>query len=338
MAPGKGSGRRFGRATGALATPPGLGGNAARRAGKPTKEKKVPQVVVVEQAPRAGRGKKQGGNKQPTTGRQLSGMNQSLIPAYMSTGDAFPIRGMARTNMLLGAGEQMLIACTNCGDSGTLVTIAKFSTPAGPVVLSQMNVPLMALASTAGGPTSARPMKCSLVFTCNTPVLDRGGVIYRLHSQSRLAIGAAPSGFSSAAWYAVGQTIAGHPDVRVGDLADYGHPRELICNVVDHTRYQDFTNFAGTATFDQFWQRIAVWPTSVELDRPMSTSFYFIESPSKAQSIGLVAYGQWYTRWPLDTVPGQAMRPVPTAPAEKLNAMHKAALVTAHTPHSVTVE
>jgi hypothetical protein len=57
----------------------------------------------------------------------------------------------------------------------------------------------------------------------------------------------------------------------------------------------------------------------------MSSIWVIMEAPSVAQAYTLQFSGSWYTRWPLDTVPGQSMRPVPTAPASAINAARDAA-------------
>jgi hypothetical protein len=56
----------------------------------------------------------------------------------------------------------------------------------------------------------------------------------------------------------------------------------------------------------------------------MSTTFFLFEQPATNQTYNFTARGMWYTRWPLDTVPGQHHRHVPVASQGVVNAIHSA--------------
>lgn len=271
----------------------------------------------------------------------FSGMNPTPIPAYQVCGQAFHLRGVVRKVYTIPVNNAVIIAATNLGSWGSVMSMTTFDPVSATGAVNQVyTIPVLSAADDAGGPTSTRAMKCSVVLTCVTPILDRGGQIYRLHAQQRVRLpaGHTPSGVSGVNWELFSQSLQSHPDVRPGDLADYGKPRELVCNVVDQTRYHDFDEFQGTGNADNFWTGFSVWTGSTPTDRPMSTCFYVIYAGAKAQTISFAAYAHFYTRWALDTVPGQAMKPIPTASTESLNALHKAAVVSAHATGTVTIE
>lgn len=315
---------------------------AARKKPPPNQGKKK----AAAPPPKKGSAAKRAAGQPKLGARPMSALVSSLIPSYQTCGEAFPMRGVVRKTIALAGGECLIVVATNPGLFGTVMSTVQFNPTLGANAVREVHtIPVMAQTDTAGGPTSARAMKCSLVMTCTTPVLDRGGIVYRLHAQQRIKLPDSLSGpgWSGIAWELFSRGIQSHPDVRTGDLSEYGKPRELISNVVDQTRYHDFHEFLGTATVEEFWRVISCWSVAgvgSELeDRPMSTSIYVIYAPSgKPQSINFSCYASWYTRWALDTVPGQAMRAVPTAPAEVLNAMHRDSAVNAHTAATITTE
>jgi hypothetical protein len=92
-------------------------------------------------------------------------------------------------------------------------------------------------------------------------------------------------------------------------------PTDFISHVVDPVDYDSFGEWHGTYTADEFGEHWAIWPGAVPALRPMSTLFIIFDEPAADQAYTFSVRASFYNRWPLDTVGGQVMHPVPlTAP------------------------
>lgn len=302
--------------------PKGGGQQAAKRA--PKGRGKGQARKPAKPAPPAQRKmKKQGGGKTKSGGggNPLHFGSNALVPTAFRTGNAYPIKGVVRNSMALGitAGEKALIAVTNNGIAGTVMHIVRFNTA---TVLDRIanTIPLLALADDAGGPTSGRAMKGGVHVTNTTQFLNLGGTVFNLSGSARIRLPAAPSTLTGLQWIDVWSALVGHPDtVRASGEAFHGPGREFICHVVDHKRYEDFEEWKGSQTTDEFWAHIAIWPGLTPNDRPMSTSWVLWDTPPVAQTYALDAHADYYTRWSVDTVVGQNMVPIPVAAPKTVN-------------------
>jgi len=113
------------------------------------------------------------------------------------------------------------------------------------------------------------------------------------------------------------------------DLADFGMPRSSHSHIVDQPAYNNFDENDGTLTVDQFCAHIMVWSGSTPTARPMSTLIYAIDAVPTNQSLLFTTTVDYYTRWPLNTVAGQAQKPIPVVDQKVANrhdaASHKMA-------------
>jgi len=266
--------------------------------------------------------------------RAMSPHSPMLIPSLTSAGAAFPYGGMVRVNISLAVGDRAIIAVTNTGTAGTIMARVQL-TAAGVFVRDAFTIPTLALGDEAGGPTSGRAMKCGVSVVNTTQFLNRGGRVYHLNADQRVRLAAAPSAWSVAQFGSAFETLIAHPRTIEGDGAEYGKPREFISHVVDQSRYNDFAEWNGTATLDEFYLHTAVWPASAPSDRPMSTTFLCFDAPATTNTYTLTARGVFYTRWPLDTVPGQCHQKVPVAEPHAVNTILGGGEALADTAHTI---
>jgi len=238
---------------------------------------------------------------------------------------------LARREVVVNSTTRTLIFCTNVGSSGTAIFSVQYTAAGGAAggVFNINGAPLLNASDIAGGPTSMRAMKCGLSLVNRTQVLNRGGPIYFLNCGQRLLVEGAPFTMTSTQWNNVFDNIVSHPSVRPMDLADFGVPRCSHSHVVDQPAYNDFGENDGTLTVDQFCAHIMVWSGSTPTPRPMSTLIYAIDTVTTNQSLLFSATVDYYTRWPLNTVAGQAQKPIPVVDQKVANrhdaASHKMA-------------
>jgi len=265
----------------------------------------------------------------------MSPLVPAMVPSLTFQGEAFPVGGITRCDLSIQATDRVLIFVTNTGVSGTIMQRLQWNASAGGATAidakQSYTIPTLALSDTAGGPTSMRAMKCGLTITCRTPLLDRGGLVYVLNTSQRIRAVALPDAVGATPGLNRGQadgffnSIVAHPSTKVLDWADFGKPRHLFSHVVDDPRYNDFDENKGTIDNNTFFQHIALGGDSIPLDRPMSTIILAIDLPTKAQNVNLTAHATFYSRWPLDTVPGQAQTKIPVTTHDKHNDIHSSA-------------
>jgi len=250
----------------------------------------------------------------------FSPWNDLLVPVISSEGKAFPTRGIVRDDATISASTFMYIA-TNGGVSGTVLgAVVNSAAPS----LVPFTIPTLALSDSSGGPTSGRAMKLGLTLVNTTKVLDQGGRLYILHSNQRFSLPAAPSAMTQAQWTTFFGTVKDHPDTTPYQGADFSNPKAMVSHPISDPDYHDYNQWVGTETFDQFAAHWATWSGASVRNRPMSTIVILFEIPSASQSYTVSVSANFYTRWPITSIPGQHSTYVPTAPAAVLNS-HKVA-------------
>jgi len=140
---------------------------------------------------------------------------------------------------------------------------------------------------------------------------------------------------TAAVFTSICDTIRGMPNAHPYDNTHYGEQREMSGAVVDSVTYEDYEEWVGTETKDEFWEHIAVWPGSTRRDRPMNTAWIVISPPAFQQTYTISMKASFYTRWGLSTVPGQSQFDVPVAPASVLNRIQTYATNMADTVHTL---
>lgn len=269
----------------------------------------------------------------------LSTVSPALVPSLAYQGEAFPYTGTIRDELLLPTTDRAMVFVSNVGTSATIMLKLQWnnSDPNATTAIATklpFTIPTLAANDNEGGPTSMRAMKASLTTVCRTTLLNRGGLVYSLNTSQRLRVPALTSTLTVVQANTVFNAVVGHPHAHALDVADFAAPRHMYCHVVDDPAYNDFDENRGDITNDEFWRHITIPAGSGPLDRPMSTIILAFERPSSQQSLQLSASASFYTRWPLDTVPGQAQKKIPTSDGPKHNSHHEKAAATARLPPS----
>lgn len=274
-------------------------------------------------------GKKAPTKRQPGMGHVLSPHHAGLVPTVLRTGSALPYNGMVRFDFEITPTQTYLFAITNNGSSGSVASFIRGEVVAGVFTVNgnfTYTIPTLALADSAGGPTSSRAMKAGVSVVNSTSKFNMGGRVFHMNSQQRVRLAAAPSAFTGTNLTSLIDTIKGFPNCIGYSGPHFEESREFSCNVVDNTRYEDFDEFLGTLTLDEFWDHIGIWPTAVgtkPADRPMSTCFLIFTPPAVTNTYTISVRASYYTRWPLNTIPGQTMKPVPVADPKIINKIHE---------------
>lgn len=293
---------------------------AKAKAGKKKKANKGPKQPPAAKAARALRAG-------AATSHPFDPTTHHVPPTLLSIPRVFPITGTIRGLWDTAITERTLFFISGWGGGGSIGYRVTFNTAANTVNSEAYTVPLMAQSSSTGGPTSSKISKVGFRCVNSSPALYRGGRGYLCRLDQRIKFPTAASGMNAAAWQGVTQTLIGLPDdiTKPIDLLTFGSSGHIgqkpqICIVDDEVDYAVFENHDGvTAGLDDWFSHIAVWGGAgvKELQRPMSTLVLVLEppaDPSLNQQLTINFDAQWLTRWPVDTVPGQAAGTVPASP------------------------
>lgn len=287
-----------------------------------------PPRPVLAQAPPPARKPRRQRRPRGSMGVSLSPCVPGLVPSLVHQGEAFPICGLSEYEANVGTSWRWAVIFSNVGDAGTIGTAIAWSKAGGTSVATVQQMFTLPLLSEGSpyGPTSSRAMKIGVDVVTNTQLLSRGGPVYYLNSSQRFQLAGLPSTMTATQWNDFYSVVVSHPHRRKFDMNDFAYPQHFYGHVVDDPRYNDFDTFRGTLSFDSFLSHLCVWTGSPPADRPMSTLIFLMETSTAAQLLTFTARASFYTRWPLNTVPGQSQVDIPTATPGVLNGMHKAAV------------
>lgn len=259
----------------------------------------------------------------------FSPLSPTLVPTLLSEGKAFPTGGVFRFPMSNVTGSRKIVVIANTGVGGTLgLYVNNTTTP----FLQVSTLPTLAAADDAGGPTSGRAMKCGVSIVNTTQRLNVGGRVTILNANQRFLVPAAPSAMTQAQWSAFADEVVGHPAAVSMGGADFTHPKLIVSHPVNGPEYSNYDEWKGTSTADNFASHWAIWPAGVPDARPMSTIVLVFEDPPVLNTYVLSMMAQYYTRWPINTILGQHMRPTPVAAAADINRHQQHAEAYAHVP------
>lgn len=282
------------------------------------------------------------------------------VPAVMSNGRALPHTGLVSDDFVVHANRKILLV-TNAGESGTVALLIEVTNEGramgSPVMYT---IPTMAQGDADGGPSAARAMKLGVTVINCSNALKRGGRVTYLNSSQRLPALGFDMPFAGVSYWHLGNYqalvdgVKSSPYRRRITADDLIEPKQLIAYPVDTISYNEFKSFKGslpnehitmpaatvdgvnygehTRTHTGFLDYVCVHsPGNPEVaPRPMSTIAYIFEPTSEPQDYSLTIRASYFTRWPLTSVPGQSMRPTPTAPVAHLNHAHNKAEATAN--------
>jgi hypothetical protein len=168
----------------------------------------------------------------------------------------------------------------------------------------------------------------------NTADLSCGGRVYFLNCDSRVALPAAPSLLTDLQYDTVVNKLLAHPNCRSISGKQLQRPTDFTSHVVDPVDYDTFGEWHGTQTADEFGEHWAIWPGGTPASRPMSTLFIIFDEPAADQAYTFSVRASFYNRWPLDTVGGQVMHPIPLTAPETLARSQAAAASTSGAPRT----
>lgn len=251
----------------------------------------------------------------------------SVVPAtlYPSLG-VFPVNASAKEDVVMVVATRNVMVVSAIPGYATcayLFRVAKTGTSLA-TTSRVFTMPTVAAAYSAGGPTSSRYTKVGFRMENATPAMYQGGKVYVTHLTQRLSLPASPSTMTADQWATVANDWRTMPVNRTqaytwGDFGADGRfiRRPFYCTVVDEPKYHDFATHRGaTATFDDFWEHIAVWnapAASVESPHPMSVLVVHWDNIDAAtttnilQDVTIQVDAQFLTRWPVGTVLGQSL-------------------------------
>jgi hypothetical protein len=247
-----------------------------------------------------------------------------VIPVAAFQAKALPYTGMVRSELTVTTSYRKLVILTNSGVSGTVGYIREKAAGAAPVILT---IPTLSLSDTAGGPTSGRAMKLGFSVVNNTPDLTAGGRVYYLNSDQRTLLGSSLSTLSDANFDVICNKLMAHPDCISMSGKSLQKTTHFFSHVVDSVDYERFGEWVGTETADEFGAHVCVWSGGVPSTRPMSTLYLLFDEPAGDQSYTLSVRAAFYNRWPLDSLGGQLMRPVPLAPQLAISSVQQSSVV-----------
>lgn len=287
---------------------------------KPTTTAIVPYKGPVAAKPKAG----------PKPVAQFKGHGFSLnpldmrgFPSAISDGMALYHCGLISHDFTVGPGETVFVYATNTGCSGTVCNVAIYTDLGKPtqaeVSQTILTIPTLKDDAALGGATSGKANKCGLSIVNVSNGYRRGGRVTTLNTSQRLPTYDQNTGFLPTI-----EAIKASPYRRriTGEML--AKPSQLIAYPVDNTAYNSFQPWEGSLTHPEFNEYVLVsapvpgvwWKHH---SRPMSTLCYVFDPSDQVQDYSLTVRASFDTRWPLTSVPGQSMRPIPTAPAAHIN-------------------
>jgi hypothetical protein len=175
-------------------------------------------------------------------------------------------------------------------------------------------------------------MKYGLRIINNSPVVDKGGVVY-VYTASQRVITAAKLTLMTCDQLddMFDDIIAMNGAQPYGAEAFTGQGCSWHGYPTDSTTYVEFDDWNGQMiksgsleVADGFAEHWSLTPGVTDVKpRGISTTFVCFEAPSRAQLYTLNYRAAWYTRWPLGTVLGQNMPHIPDANPAGSNAHRK---------------
>lgn len=301
-----------------MANPPKKG----LRSSTKLKKKKQPPAKGKSSKPSSASSKssvkKTGKLKSKARPNLMDADHPGLIPTVLSQGNAFAISGVVRQELALTTTDTVIYCITNTGRSGTVAV--RMSNNTTTPSTAAYTIPTLSTADDVGGPTSGRAMKCTVEIVNVSAPLYMGGRVYVLRAHQRVPLLADPTVMTIAQQSALIDSIKSHPDCRSYAGTDFVKPFRCHSEVVDHDNYTGYGEWKGTDTVTNFMAHSSIWPGLDPLVRPMSATWIIFQRPAANQDYTMSFKASFYTRWPLNTVPGSRQTPVPTAPAHIVNA------------------
>jgi len=246
------------------------------------------------------------------------------VPSLASDGKALDYTGLVSSDFTVDTTNTTLLFVTNTGNSGTVAFSFKVDSAGGFVTGSNVvhTIPTLSLSDKEGGPSATRAMKLGVtVVNCSNNYKVGGRVTY-INSSQRLPARLTNQSTEYSSIITAIKTSPYRKRINGKELMD---PKQLITYPVDNSEYNRFREFEGALDSNEFLSHIVsggdgvVTTDTAVKPRPMSIVAWVFEPASDVQDYSFTVRSSYYTRWPLTSVPGQSMKPVPTAPASVVN-------------------
>lgn len=247
------------------------------------------------------------------------------VPTTVSAGKALPHTALASHTLAIPPNNIGIVLALQSPGTSTVGWHALLDANGVFVAGSHKvyDLPTLTGAALGGGCTASRAMRlsCSVVNTTNA--VNRGGAVTYINSAQRLP----PIGNNLDLGYLV-DAIRESPYRKVtsGDqlLGTPGHPNKLTAYVTDMPLYNQFETHEGSETAVTFLRRLATNVTNggqllEPLPRCMSIIAWIFDPPPVENTYRVTIRASCYTRWPIESVPGYHMKPIPTVDAATYN-------------------
>lgn len=233
----------------------------------------------------------------------------------LAYGKYFPLNSIIRNEFRSDLNNATIFMITSVPGSGTVGMRASWLTGgAGFATIAMLNLPLLSVSGALGGATSIKASKIGVELENTTQYLNTAGRVYVADIDARLFAAGQPTTMIGTQWDDLANTIKAFPETRLRAARHFVEPKKAYGHVVDDVDYGLFDSNIGLLPANTFGEHIMVWPApsvSVERARPMSTLVVLVESTGASgqlQDYTMTVHAQHLTRWPLSTVPGQAMK------------------------------
>jgi len=298
-----------------VAAPPRRAAVKAKARAKDTSKKQAPMVVATRAKPA----------KSAAVPNVYLPASPYIPPSLFNHFGVFPVQGTVRHEPAQAINTGYMLVCSAIPGYGTVGRFITYTPGSASVAVSTaLTLPLMSVGFNAGGPTSSRVTKVGFRMVNSTASLYRSGRVFITHLTQRLKLPAAPSVMTGIQWDELAGSLRGMPPkfTKTTDFADFGakgelHDKPFFCIPVDHAKYNEYRPHKGTmANIDDWFDNVALWATSTEESHPMSMlvlSWTSASSTTFLQELTISCDAQFMTRWPVDTVPGQAHIDIPSS-------------------------
>lgn len=247
------------------------------------------------------------------------------VPTTVSAGKALPHTALASKSFSVPPNHTGLVIAMQVAGSSSVGFHCLLDHNKVMVSLSDAmyDVPTLSAASLGGGCTASRAMRlsCSVVNTTN--VVNRGGAVTYINSAQRLPPIDPEKDFSQ---FVEGIVESPYRKVTTGDtlLGTPSCPNKLVSYPTDMTLYNSFESHAGALGYNSYMRRIAQHVVAGgnvlnALPRSMSVIAWIFDPPPLENTYRVTIRASYYTRWPLETVPGYHMKAIPTIDAKTYN-------------------
>lgn len=292
----------------------------------------------------------------------------TVPPSLTPLRQVFPVSSSARLELDTLVGLRTVVFVSAWGGQVNPCMIVTFNTTAVNSIQT-VNFPVLSSRAGLGGASSSKICKVGFRLTNTSSTMYRGGRFFLARLDQRIRLPAGAGAMSGAQWDSVVDTLKALPDRMLtpfdaASFASGGHMcnASMYCGVDDEVDYALFENHEGAylnvngnparttiatdvndrllaASVTDWFEHVSIGGTGtpVEKTRPMSTLVLIMEPPPDTnfkQNLNFEFAGQYLTRWPIDTIPGQQSRTLSASSHEEVTKSREAAL-TGINPHPI---